>query len=736
MDRNSLRSLAGSPAASLALALVLSACGGQRPADNGTPDSGNIAGQPCQFDTDCRPPDFVCGATGVCEAGCTANSCPSGKVCNSSTGRCNGSTTTDGGPGDGGANDGGATDGGAASATLCKTCTVNGDCAGASDLCLSNAAHTARFCAQDCTTSACPAGYQCTTNSSGSIHQCLPTDHACPNTGTDGGTTGGNDGGPTNDPTVPSSNPNGCKTCGQCLVNNDCVSGAFCVNGTCAAPCQKYFPDCILAGVLLSTCADVGLPNGQKVCVPLLGQCVPLPGPLAPLSGDVSCVPTGTNPSCTAPNIPAPALGANKAVTQTFSPKPLLATEDSIARDSKGNLAIGFIGVDGSGNSYMGVAQSVSDGASWLDKGKMRTANAGSVQSDPVLTVSKWTDPAGTHERMHYVWVSYKLTTSGGSTSVKDMFMESSYSDDGGGTWSNATLVTTTADNASGTLLLDKPWIAAAPDGTLAYTFSVGDNSQQHMYASVSVDHGQSWGPKKVIYGTAESANNNYGHNLGMPVFDPSDATGKTVYAVYVKYTATEATTSNSIQLTKSIDRGLTFTDLGPVSASTDQVLFEAPSLAMDTNKHLYVGYTASPQGTDAKYWDAMVATVDVSAATPVVAHRVRASDDKASCFQHFHAMVQVDPASGKVFVAWLDNRNNGKGGTYYAVSTDQGATFSANKRISDSDYTFNPDHQNAQLNFLGDYFGFLFDGTKLRVAWSDPRNGNDAQVIYAGAAP
>jgi hypothetical protein len=57
-------------------------------------------------------------------------------------------------------------------------------------------------------------------------------------------------------------------------------------------------------------------------------------------------------------------------------------------------------------------------------------------------------------------------------------------------------------------------------------------------------------------------------------------------------------------------------------------------------------------------------------------------------------------------------------------------------QRAPRSATTFNPDHQNAQLKFLGDYFGFLFDGTKLRFAWSDPRNGSDSQVFYAGGAP
>jgi hypothetical protein len=131
-----------------------------------------------------------------------------------------------------------------------------------------------------------------------------------------------------------------------------------------------------------------------------------------------------------------------------------------------------------------------------------------------------------------------------------------------------------------------------------------------------------------------------------------------------------------------------------------------------------------------------MVATVDISGASPVVARRVRVSDDQGGCFQHFHVMTAVDPASGKVFAGWLDNRQGGKGGTWYSVSSDGGATWSANKLVSDTPYTFNPDHQNAQLDFLGDYFGFIFDGSKLRISWSDPRNGSDSQVFYAGGMP
>jgi hypothetical protein len=316
------------------------------------------------------------------------------------------------------------------------------------------------------------------------------------------------------------------------------------------------------------------------------------------------------------------------------------------------------------------------------------------------------------------------------------MFMESSYSDDGGATWSAGIKVTTTTDNASGALLLDKPWVTVSPDAaqTLLINFSVGDNSQQHMFAAVSEDHGLSWRPKVQI----ENGDNNHGHNLGMPVFDPGDTTGNTVYDVFVTYTQVEAGASNSISLVKSIDRGKTWSLPFAVSGD-DQVLFEPPSIVADKNHHLFIGYAAAPASAGAggsKYWDAMVATVDVSGTSPVVARRVRVSDDQGGCFQHFHVMTAVDQATGKVFAGWLDNRQGGKGGTWYSVSSDGGATWSANKLVSDATYTFNPDHQNAQLNFLGDYFGFIFDGSKLRIAWSDPRNGSESQVFYAGGIP
>jgi hypothetical protein len=721
---------------SLFLALAMAACGGHAsiPGGGNGDGGGAVLGASCAFDTDCNPPGYVCDLISLtCVEGCGLNpNCPPGRVCNSATGRCilgQPDAGTDAGTNPG--QDAGVA--GTPSATLCHTCSVNSDCQD-NGMCVSNSTHTQNFCTQDCSKDACPAGFTCTLDRTGKQHQCYPETGDCSSvlgTGNDGGV--GTDGGPVNNPNVPSDNPNGCGFCGTCNVNNDCVSGSVCVNGGCAVgPCTGWL-DCALHGAYLATCTDVGL--SEKYCMPALGQCLALPGPLAPLSGDVTCIPSGANPDCSIANLPSTSLGANVSVTANFNPKPLLATEDTIARDSAGRMALGFIGVDSNGNSYMGVTQSTDNGATWHDKGKMAATTP--TQSDPVIVVSRWTDSAGTHERMHYVWVGYTLTQNGqGQPTPTNMFMESSYSDDGGNSWSAGITATSVSDNNSGTLLLDKPWIAVSPDAsqTLMLTFSIGDTTQQHMYMVSSSDHGLSWGPKTQI----ETGENSFGHNLGMPVFDPADTTGNTVYIAFVTYQQVQASTANSVTLMKSTDKGLHWAGPWSVSAAGEQVFFEPPSIAMDKNHHVYVGYVASPASAGAagaKYWDANVASIDASGGVPVVSNRARVSDDQGGCFQHIHVMTQVDLASGKVFAGFLDNRDGGKGSTWYTTSAD-GVNWAPNKRISDSTYTFNPDHQSAQLNFLGDYFGFFWDGSTLRVAWSDPRDGTSSQVFYAGGAP
>ena len=110
----------------------------------------------------------------------------------------------------------------------------------------------------------------------------------------------------------------------------------------------------------------------------------------------------------------------------------------------------------------------------------------------------------------------------------------------------------------------------------------------------------------------------------------------------------------------------------------------------------------------------------------------VRLNDDPTNdARDQFFPAITVDD-SGTVHAMWGDDRLDtvNPGGRNYdifgAVSTDHGATFGANTRISSK--SSNPNVYPGGT-FVGDYFGITACGTAV---WTDTRNGNED--IYAAA--
>jgi hypothetical protein len=100
----------------------------------------------------------------------------------------------------------------------------------------------------------------------------------------------------------------------------------------------------------------------------------------------------------------------------------------------------------------------------------------------------------------------------------------------------------------------------------------------------------------------------------------------------------------------------------------------------------------------------------------------VRVNDDViGNGADQFFPWVHVD-AQGNVHVTFLDRRddpNNLLFSMQLATSTDGGATFGRNIRVSDGIY--GP----SNYGFLGDYTGASSGGGKLHPLWPDGRNGN-----------
>jgi Ca2+-binding RTX toxin-like protein len=120
---------------------------------------------------------------------------------------------------------------------------------------------------------------------------------------------------------------------------------------------------------------------------------------------------------------------------------------------------------------------------------------------------------------------------------------------------------------------------------------------------------------------------------------------------------------------------------------------------------------------------------------------RVKVNDDATSTSQFF-PVVTVDPTTGEVFVSWLDCRSdptrNEKTEYWGAVSTDGGATFSPNVRLSAGKST--AAQQSDQNNEYGDYSGNdFYDGYGYAI-WPDDSNstkdnpdGTNEFDMYAG---
>jgi putative cell wall-binding protein len=275
--------------------------------------------------------------------------------------------------------------------------------------------------------------------------------------------------------------------------------------------------------------------------------------------------------------------------------------------------------------------------------------------------------------------------------------------------------------------------------------FVTDAGGERRMLVARSDDGGATWQPTVVasalnVRGPTDATTvgtpDEIVRELSQPVVGPDGA----VYAAYRNVDRITGVTcppnpssgnipTNCIVVAKSTDQGQTWTHTStgvPLSGSTGQ-----PRLAIDpsvgpTGK-LYVVYYQPGAGGDP---DDIFLQSSSNAAT-TWSGAVRVNDDPPGAVQAF-PQVSVGPA-GQVNVIWFDRRNAYPGGSpprvgdiYFAQSTDGGATFGANRRVTDR--TINRDvGLDADLgsySFYGPVALPLADGSIL-AAWMDSRGGN-----------
>jgi len=109
----------------------------------------------------------------------------------------------------------------------------------------------------------------------------------------------------------------------------------------------------------------------------------------------------------------------------------------------------------------------------------------------------------------------------------------------------------------------------------------------------------------------------------------------------------------------------------------------------------------------------------------------VRINDDPGPNDYQWFGLLSVAP-NGRIDVAWLDTRDDPTqhlwSALYYSYSLDQGLTWSANEKLSDS---FNPHVGWPNQQKMGDYFDMISDNSSAHLAWCNTLNGE--QDVYYG---
>lgn len=295
-----------------------------------------------------------------------------------------------------------------------------------------------------------------------------------------------------------------------------------------------------------------------------------------------------------------------------------------------------------------------------------------------------------------------------------------------GASWNSAVQVVTNSSS-------DKEWIACdQTTGTyqnnvyMAYFNTTTSNQRVDFFRSTN--NGATWTGPTVI---ASSVTTNPGPSVIV------DWTGK----VYVFVTTSTGATCNT-----STDGGVTFgatvsaasyTEPGTINATTGRHCVKTnirtnghPQSATDLSNGPYKGYTyisyaANPPGPDiANVYVARTTNGGASFAFPV-----QVNDDGTTTDQ-WMSDISVDDA-GRVWVYWYDSRNDAANlltEIYGAVSTDGGATFSSNFKISNQN--FNPnvikEYQGTDHYYIGDYVGMSGRAFTLPVYSGQNNSKND----------
>ncbi len=289
------------------------------------------------------------------------------------------------------------------------------------------------------------------------------------------------------------------------------------------------------------------------------------------------------------------------------------------------------------------------------------------------------------------------------------------HSADGGKTWSPgvraiaAPAVTGAADI--------RPQLAVEPraEGDRVYVSALGADGSADGAPSLATtrsdDGGASWSAVVGVQGEGERV-----REPAQPAIGPDGA-------VYVAWHSSVGPSADRVVVARSGDRGATWTRAVAGESAGDG----SPYLAVDGGGVVDLVYAGIPGGRSDIYFQH---SGDNGSTWSKPA---RVSDDETASRPVEHLAPRLAAASGgRIDVAWLDTRSGydtpketplGFGDIWYSSTTDDGKTFSTNRRVNDRSINLGPGAgAQSALAHHGPVLAELGPG-RVMFAWGDSRN-------------
>ncbi|MDM7917097.1 MAG: sialidase family protein, partial [Candidatus Eisenbacteria bacterium] len=371
-------------------------------------------------------------------------------------------------------------------------------------------------------------------------------------------------------------------------------------------------------------------------------------------------------------------------------------TQNETAIDTDGETVLAAFHRFGNNTLVLGVARSLDGGHTWDGA---EVSGSHTVLTDPCVK------SAGGG-----LWILSYLASGGIGGSDYDVFARRST--DNGATWGAPVAVVN--DNGHD----DKPYTAASGEYVVVGYADFGF-SPAKVRAVRSTNGGVSFNHDTIL------ANNSGGGNGACPIIDPSG-----IFHVFWRDSYQDSlwvSHSTDQGLTWSADRGIVEMHPLPSTLPPGFRMVNLPSAAADPLTGAIVVVW-----NDQLYGDPDILSVRSTDGGQTWSAPIRVNDDAPGATQFF-PWIAFDP-HGTAHVCWYDRRENGSDiDVYYAKSTDDGASWDANVRVTPA--SFPPILPwDTTTPFLGDYNAIAANATTVFPCYMDAREGN--QDVYVALLP